>query len=99
MDDIRELEIGQYVLIKSKVLFKFIESQMATVSTRDTKEEGFDVYPDEIVDLSSIKDEIESLINSDLCGEFVQDEDEKFIAGDKVTYKLVRILRMINEKL
>lgn len=96
MDDIRELEIGQYVFVKSKVIIKFKKSQTIAVSTRD---EGFVVYPDEIVDLNSIKNEIESLLNSDLCGVFVQDEDEggKFIAGDKVSYKLDKILRMINE--
>jgi len=92
----RELKIGEYALIKSKINYVYqVYYRTARVSTKDSEE--FDVYPDEIVDLSSIKDEIESLINSDLCGEFVQDEDEKFIAGDKVTYKLDKILRMINE--
>lgn len=92
----RELKMGEYIFIKSKINYVYQNYyRAAMVSTKDN--EGFDVYPDEIVDLSSIKDEIESLLNSDLCGEFVQDEDGKFIAGDKVTYKLDRILRMINE--
>ena len=92
----RELKIGEYTLIKSKINYVYINYyRAARVSTKDS--EDFDVYPDEIVDLNSIKDEIESLLNSDLCGDFVQDEDGKFVAGDKISYKLDRILRMINE--